>query len=392
MGEALSRKESGQRIEVVAFDPVSVGYSHAMFNAAIVRALGAAANVDGIHVLLAKSALESKPFRGVAALPKVRVCQALPERPRGHGRWAEMKRSVGCHAQMLRAVIGRRSIVCLHLAADNLMGPLSLLLGRLVRNGCACVILHNNAHRIQASRTARLLWAAVFRSGVRPIVLAQCVYEFYDRLYPKVRFKLIPHPSYAEVTGPGEANFREPDRRFLFLGRHGRSSATVEFLGRFISACSAARDGGPMTVVAERSVASQVADIAGGAGIGLQTYDWPAEHDDYYGMLRAARFVVFPPHASDRISASGVHADATSCGVPVIAPTRGAFRENVPSSGARFLYDDVQSDLDRVVASAVGISPAAYQELRSDVADVRRQCDTVRTAERLTGLMAAVGR
>lgn len=392
MGEAVSRKEGGQRVGVVAFDPVSVGYSHVMFNAAIVRALGAAAIVDEIHVLLAKSALESKPFRSVPGLPKVRACQTLPERSRGHGRWAQMKRSVVCHAQMFRAVSGKRSIVCLHLAADNLMGPLSLLLGRIVRSGRACVILHNNAHRIQASRTARLLWAAVFRSGVRPIVLAQSVYEFYDRLYPKVRFNLIPHPSYAEVTAPGEANTREADRRFLFLGRHGRSSATVEFLGRFISASSAARDRAPMTVVAERSVALQVADIAGRAGIELQTYDWPAEHDDYYGMLRAATFVVFPPHASDRISASGVHADAISCGVPVIAPTRGVFRENVPRSGARFLYDDVQSDLDRVVAGAVGISAAAYQELRSDVADVRRRCDTVRTAERFADLLTAVER
>ncbi|MDD9986434.1 MAG: hypothetical protein OXQ31_09200 [Spirochaetaceae bacterium] len=381
----------GQRVEVVTFDPVSVGYSHAMFNAAIVRALGVAANVDGIHLLLEKSALESTAFRGLTALPKVKACRALPEGSLGHGRWAEMKRSVVCHAQMFRAVSRRRSIVCLHLAADNLMSPLSLLLGTVVRGGCACVILHNNAHRIKASRAARLLWGAVFRSGVRPIVLAQSVHEFYDRLYPRVRFNLIPHPSYAEVGGPGEANVREPERRFLFLGRHGRSSATVEFLGRFISACSAARDGDPMTIVAERSVASQVADMAGGAGIGLRMYDWPAEHDDYYGMLRKARFVVFPPHASDRITASGVHADATSCCVPVIAPTRGVFRENVPDSGARLLYDDVQSDLHDVVASAVGMSAAAYQELRSDVADVRRRCDTVRTAERLNGLLTAVG-
>ena len=379
MVNAEDKREGGQRIEVVAVDPVNVGYSHAMFNAAIVRALDAATVVERLHVLVAKSALESKPFGGVAALPKVKVREALPDRSHGRGRWGQIKRSVGCHAQMFRAVRWRRSVVSVHLAADNLIAPLWLVFDRLVRGGCAYVILHNNAHGVRASRAIRLLWGGVFRAGVRPVVLAKSVYDFYYRLYPKTRFNLVPHPSYDDATGPtaGDRELRESDQRFLFLGRHGRSSITVDFLGRFISACSVACNGNRMTVVAERSVASEVTEIARCAGIRLQMYDWPVEHDDYYGMVRAARFVVFPPDASDRISASGVHADATSYCVPIIAPTRGVFRENVPDSGAGLLYDDVDSDLDRAVARAARMSSAAYQRLRSDVADVRRRCDVI---------------
>ena len=393
MVEAEGGREGGQRIEVVAVDPVSVGYSHGMFNAAIVRALDAASIVERVHVLVAKSALESKPFGGVAALPKVKVREALPEGSNGRGRWGQIKRSLGCHAQMFRAVRWRRSVVSVHLAADNLIAPLWLVFDRLVRGGCAYVILHNNAHGVRASRVIRLLWGGVFRAGVRPVVLAKSVYEFYYRLYPKTRFNLVPHPSYDDATGPtaGDGELRESGQQFLFLGRHGRSSITVDFLGRFISACSVACHGNPMTVVAERSVASEVTEIARCAGIRLQMYDWPVEHDDYYRMVRAARFVVFPPDASDRISASGVHADATSYCVPIIAPTRGVFRENVPDSGAGLLYDDVESDLDRAVARAARMSSAAYQRLRSDVADVRRRCDVIRTAERLTHLLMAVG-
>ena len=362
-----------------------------MFNAAIVRALDAASVVEGVHVIVAKSALESKPFAGVAGLPKVKVREALPERSQGRGRWGQIRRFVGCHAQVCRAVRGSRSVVSVHLAADNLIAPLWLLWDGLVRGGCSYVILHNNAHGVRASRVIRLLWSGVFRAGVRPVVLAKSVCEFYDRVYPNTRFNLLPHPSYEDRTEPisRNAELRERDQRFLFLGRHGRSSTTMDFLGRFISACSAVRDGNPMTVVAERSAAAGVTEIARAAGIRLQMYDWPAEHDDYYRMVRAARFVVFPPNASDRISASGVHADATSYCVPIIAPAQGVFGENVPDSGAELLYEDVESDLNRVVARAAGMSSVDYQTLRSDVAQVRRECDVIRTAERLTYLLMA---
>ena len=120
----------GQRIEVVAFDPVDVGYSHAMFNAAVLRALDAATIVERIHVLVAKSALESRPFDEVGRLDKVRVAGSLGELPLRRGRWREMKRRLGCYVQMARSVRWSRSIVCMYLASDNLVGPLWLLLDR----------------------------------------------------------------------------------------------------------------------------------------------------------------------------------------------------------------------------------------------------------------------
>ena len=383
----------GQRIEVVAFDPVDVGYSHAMFNAAVLRALDAASIVERIHVLVAKSALESKPFDEVRRLDKVRVAGSLRDLPLRQGRWREMKRRLGCYVQMARSVRWSRSVVCMYLASDNLIGPLWLLLDRLVWGRRAYVILHSNAQSVRKSGVIRLLWGGVFRIGVQPVVLAKWVYSFYTQVYPRTRFHLIPHPSYDDAAGQDAENrvVENPDQRFLFIGIHGMSSTTVRFLRRFISACSAVCDGHPVTIVTERSVAVQVERIAHRAGIRLQMYDWPLEHDDYYGMVRAARFVVFPPEAGDRICASGVHADAISYCVPIIAPVHGVFRENVPDSGASLLYENVESDLGRVVARAKGTSPAEYRRLRSDVAAVRSRCGVTRTAERITHMLMEAG-
>ena len=365
-----------------------------MFNAAVLRALDAASIVQRIDVLVANSALESRPFDEVRTLRKVRVPRALGELPLRRGRWRKMKRTVGCYVQMARSVRWSRSVVSMHLASDNLIGPLWLLLDRLIRGRRAYVILHNNAQSVRASTAIRLLWGGVFRVGVQPVVLAKSVYAFYTQLYPRIRFNLIPHPSYDDANGrdPENREMENPEQRFLFLGRHGMSSTTVGFLRRFISACSAVCDRNPVTIVTERSVASEVGRIARWAGIRLQMYDWPVEHDDYYGMVRAARFVVFPPDAGDRISASGVHADAISYCVPIIAPAHGVFRENVPDSGVGLLYEDAESDLGRVVARATGMSPVEYQMLRSDVDAVRRRCDVIRTAKRLMHMLVEAGR
>lgn len=384
----------GQRIEVVAFDPVDVGYWHGMFNATVLRALDAATVVQRIHLLVATSALESRPFDQVRGLGKLRVAGSLEELPLRPGRWREMKRSLGCYVQMARSVRWSRSVVCIHLASDNLIGPLWLLLDRLVRGRGAYVILHSNAQSVRKSAVIRLLWGVVFRAGVQPVVLAKWVYSFYRQAYPRMAFHLIPHPSYDDAIGR-DAESREvdsDDQRFLFIGIHGVSSTTVRFLRRFMSACMAVRDGKSATIVIAQSVAEQVETIAYRAGIRLQTYDWPLEHEEYYRIVRAARFVVFPPDAGDRISASGVHADAISYCVPIIAPACGVFRENVPDCGAGLLYEDVQSDLGRVLARAMGMSSAEYRRLRSDVAVVRSRCDVTRTADRLTHMLMEAGR
>ena len=384
--------EPTRSLEVVVFDPLNAGYSHAMFNAAIVRALEAVAIVERVHVLVAGSALQSKAFADVLALRKVRVEGALPERLNARGRWHEVKRAVGCYVELFRTLRRRRGTTCIHLASDNVVGPLWLLFDRLVRGGAAHVILHNNAHGVQRSATVRRLWSGVFRSGVRAVVLAKMVYEFYRERYPDIRFDFIPHPSYGGTSGVGAGKGEAAGcgRRFLLLGRHGRSSATVDFLLRFIGACGAAGGGQQISICVERSVGVHVRVTARSAGIVLEMYDWPVGHDDYYGMVRAARFVVFPPEGSQRITASGVHADAISCCVPIIAPAQGVFGENVAESGLALLYGDVEADLGRVVARAMTMSGAEYQRLRSDLVGVRRHSDVIRTAQRLASMFGAV--
>ena len=382
-------------LNVVAFDPISVGYTHTMFNSAIVRALARIDTIESVHLLLAESTLQSKPFSDVLKRPKVHVQAGLPDQVRRSGRWRQIRRTLSCYvqmSQMFRTVQHCRSIVCVHMACDNLVGPLWLMFDRLVRRGPTYVILHNNGQSASASALIRLLWRGVFYFGVQPLVLARIVYEFFKTRYPKTGFILIPHPSYSGEDGVVSFNLetRKTDCEFLFLGRHGQSPRTVAFLQRFISACAlVSADVNGISITIDRSVALQLGMIRC-AGIRLHMYDAPVEHDKYYGMLRAAKFVVFPPDASSRISASGVHADAISYCVPVIAPARGVFQDSVPSAGLGLLYNDEDSHLRTVIARATGMSKEDYDRLQRELTTIRDYCDVVRTAERFEGIFAAV--
>ena len=379
-------------VQIVVFDPVNVGYSHAMFNAAMVRALDAVTIVGGVDLLIAASSLQSRAFGNVLALRKVRVEGALPERSKTSGRVREAKRALGCYIQLWRSLGRKRDAVCILLASDNLVGPVWLLFYRWLRGGGAHVILHNNAHGIQKSAAVRRLWRRVFRSGVRAIVLAKTVEEFYRAHYPEVPFNFMPHPSYEGASGVREREQEAEDHgcRFLFLGRHGRSSTTVDFLGRFIETCAEVGAARRISICVEQSVGVHFEVIARSAGIGMELYDWPVGHDEYYRMVRAAHFVVFPPEGSKRITASGVQADAISCRVPIIGPAQGVFRENVAESGLSFLYEDVAADLERVVSRATTMSRTEYERLRSDLVQIRRDGDVIRTAQRLANLVGTV--
>ena len=137
-------------------------------------------------------------------------------------------------------------------------------------------------------------------------------------------FNLVGYPSYHDLIGSegGLKELPESNQKFVFLGRHGRTTTRTDFLSRFMSTCSAAQKYQSITVVVERSLATQVADTARCTGVVLQMYDSLIGHDDYYRIVRDARFVVFSPEASDRLTASGVHADATTYCVPIISTVK----------------------------------------------------------------------
>ena len=87
--------------------------------------------------------------------------------------------------------------------------------------------------------------------------------------------------------------------------------------------------------------------------------------DEYWRLLLKSKFLIIPPQSASRITASGVHIDAISAGVPVIAPESGTFAENVPNLGKVLLYN--KDNLKEVFRRALLMTKIDYKNLSIEV-------------------------
>ena len=78
-----------------------------------------------------------------------------------------------------------------------------------------------------------------------------------------------------------------------------------------------------------------------------------------------SKFLIIPPQSASRITASGVHIDAISAGIPVIAPELGTFAENVSILGKSLLYN--KENLTEVFKRALLMTNIDYQNLCNEL-------------------------
>jgi len=84
-----------------------------------------------------------------------------------------------------------------------------------------------------------------------------------------------------------------------------------------------------------------------------------------------SKFILIPPQASNRITASGVHIDAITAHKPVLAPINGTFRENVPVSSQDLLYNSY--NLDQCIEKALSLSPEEYLKISNDILELSKK-------------------
>lgn len=351
-------------MRLLVCDPVTVGCFHSSFNATFMEAIGTCDSVDSVSVLLEKGQLSVPAIRGALARIRVEVPGELPQAIEGKNRFAGLVRSLSCCWKVFRATRETRPDVVLFLAADNVFMPflLRILQWRTWGPAYSFVVLHNNIENIKDSHLKRLLWRFGLRGNVCGIALASKVQSVAKQFFPSSDIRMIPHPTFQHVclrnVLPMERQVRSD---FLFLGRHSNALQDDTFTASFLRACSRSARGHVVTVAMEKnSVPSSTY-----ANVNCVGYEFPMSDAEYWNGLRGARYVVIPPQAAHRLTASGVHADASSVGVPVVAPRGGAFDEHVPASCAGLVYKN--RDIAAAVKHALSATGEEYKTMSRDV-------------------------
>lgn len=359
-------------MRALVFDPINIGLSHASFNWTTVKSLVNCKNIESLDVILSKSQLEQELFLQIYKESKVKNItkincskKALSSSLEKESRLSYLKEMFLSYKELLKSIKKRQPDLIYILASDNFYSLLFLFLIKKNYNINTFVFLHNNVENSKHSKIKLAFWRALLSKNFYGIVLSEFVYRKGKELFnKKVNLKVVPHPSYSHIVGNFEKQFEKLQNDFLVLGRHSGYYALDNFENNLINEIKKSQPQKKIKLIIKRgSIKSPNLEK-----LEINEYEFPLSDGEYWQLLRNSKFLIIPPQAAERITASGVHIDAITAGTPVLAPKLGTFIENVPLQGEKFLFND--SNACKAFENALKISDEEYKILMKRIKDV----------------------
>lgn len=336
---------------IFIFDPVTSGFSHAVFNYTILKSVINIPSISVVYLLLDGDQVSLPLFQKISFHPKITFCSfhdIIMHKKVVRNLVAKIKK----HWQAFKIAKAYKPDAVLFLAGDNLFSPLIFWIIGLKYSKQIVVIFHNNIENYRSQKSklkralSRLLWSfALETKKGEVLVLSEFVKNQLNLMLPRTRASVLPLPTYEEAHSYSikVKGKQEKCIDFLFLGSHAYRAFVTGFLGRFIFEISNTWKGHKVPVVALPGSFHLESEQA---SVSLKYLEDYPETNRYLDLIRRSRFVVIPSVSGSRISASSVMADTMTLGVPLVAPMAGFFAEHAASQMKKFYYDDDQELTD----------------------------------------------
>ena len=346
-------------MKVIIIDPINGKYSHAIFNATFIEAILRITSLSECYALLEESQLKLPVFKQIEKdyyNIKFKSLSNLSKNKFGY--WI---RNIMNFIKLCSLLKKNHFEILYILASDNIFIPLLLPLLERKFNVKIFVILHNNIENSKNSNIKKWLWSKVLNENIKGIVLADFLEKKGKKFFESKHIYTIKHPSYLHLKSVNNlSNKIQKKYDFLLLGRHSDLFFEKGFSDRFFSTCSEYTKNRKIVLIKRESKV-----IFDSKGVYVEDYKFPLSEKEYWELLQSSKFLIIPPSAGERLTASGVHIDAITLGIPTIAPNKGAFKEFTPKSSQCLLYDD--SSIDKCFAKALDINDATYRKLSKDL-------------------------
>lgn len=370
-------------MKVILLDPLSVGVSHVSFNETMTKAILKAKSVSSVHLILSQTQLCQKRFNDITSSEKVNSINALNNDKINTSRFIYSIKMLSLFFRLLFSIKKNKPNTLFLLAADNFYSPIFLLLIKTLFNLQIKIVLHNNIENIKSSTFKIKLWSLVLTKNVTGIILSKFVLNHSKQLFNnKVNIKLLPHPSYEHIIGQQNfSNNQSYKSDFLVLGRHSEFFYQDNFYKSFCNACSKIKTNDNTILIIRKTDKIKASNSI----FSTKEYQFPLTDNDYWQMLNNTKFVIIPPQAAKRITASGVHIDALSIGTPVIAPNIGTFKENVPKIAESLLYDE--NSIEKTLIKALELTDEKYLEIKTEVKTICKNLNLTNTTENINHIL-----
>ena len=361
-------------MKILILDTVSSGTSHLIFNTTIIKSFIVSNLSENIDVLIDEE--QRCLINEKSAIKKVNFIKGVSNARNNKSKYSYFVSKIKNQIKTVKTVRKNKPHVIFVLASDNLLTPFSLFLCKKTYKIDVFVILHNNIDGSKNSRLKRYIWKLVFKNKIKGIVLSEFIQEYANKLF-KYNPYLLSHPTYKDIETSNQVLYNNNNNKksdFLLLGRHSFFFYEDSFNERFFEEVVASKEKINLSL-GKIGLKSNIPNLK------IIEYSNPLSHKEYWSLLSTTKFLIIPPQAGRRLSASGVHLDAITMGIPTIAPRQGTFIENTPELGKKLLYNE--KTINEYFKKAIEMDESEYLILSQEVLMLSETLSLPATANRI---------
>lgn len=369
-------------MRTLIFDPTSINISHLSFNITIIRSILGIPKVNTVKVLLSDTQTKNKIFDEIKSNDKTEFEDSLANSKLNKNKFTFFLFTITSYFKLLFSLINYKPDTLFVLSSDNLYGPILL---RIIRNLFKLdiyIFLHNNIENSMSSSLKKTIWSSLLIKRTHGIVLSEFVLNNSINLFSNsLNIHLLPHPSYAHLVNDIELQNDKTKIDFLLLGRHSEYFYENDFANKFFNKFLEIGDKSKIKIALRKSKLN----VFKNEKIEFIEYEYPITDQEYWDLLKRTKFLIIPPQSKTRITASGVHIDAITMGVPVLAPKKGTFSENVNVLGKELLFDD--DDLSDCFKKVFLLKEDEYEVLKSEVESISNSLSLAESSKRINEIL-----
>ena len=303
-------------MRTLIFDPTSINISHLSFNITIIRSILGIPKVNTVKVLLSDTQTKNKIFDEIKSNDKTEFEDSLANSKLNKNKFTFFLFTITSYFKLLFSLINYKPDTLFVLSSDNLYAPILL---RIIRNLFKLdiyIFLHNNIENSMSSSLKKTIWSSLLIKRTHGIVLSEFVLNNSINLFSNsLNIHLLPHPSYAHLVNDIELQNDKTKIDFLLLGRHSEYFYENDFANKFFNKFLEIGDKSKIKIALRKSKLN----VFKNEKIEFIEYEYPITDQEYWDLLKRTKFLIIPPQSKTRITASGVHIDAITMGVPVLS-------------------------------------------------------------------------
>tara|TARA_R100001143_G_C3361083_1_gene135899 strand:- start:23483 stop:24592 length:1110 start_codon:yes stop_codon:yes gene_type:complete len=323
------------KYKILIIDPVNNTDSHVAFNSTIIKALKRN-NCNISDLIVSYSQIKHPFYEGLNMNSR-----PLNGKLFGINIYSYLWFGLLAYAKLIIKIFTNTPNKILFLCVDNTLFYYIIKCIRYIYSGDIYVIVHSNLEQLKNSDNKLRKWERLdAKFEIKFIVLADFLKVEMSKMLDIKNVEVLNNPTYGHLlNSEGEIDYLKRKIDYIFLGGAANEAYQSKFIKKFMDELSLISQKFPSKKLTIGFPSNFTLDAR--KNINVYYYGIRPNHNKYYELLQNSKFIVIPTSRGNKLSTSGVLADAITHGVLLIAPEKAPLNQCLPSEAKEYLYNDL---------------------------------------------------